>query len=178
MSQAEILKTILAELSKDYIDKRFKPLLEADISGYLYHLWASKFNIADKLHLDARICAAPRQRFDFVIGEIDHNAKRPCIRPELVVEVKSFPLGMTSPQHRVHYLNVIKKDIPKLAELKEPPDDRYVLLFDEVGYLEKPDRASRMPKLSKVIKTRDNYDRRIHVIYMKGEGTRLELKFY
>jgi hypothetical protein len=69
----------------------FKPLLEADVLGYLYHLWASKLNIADKLHLDARICAAPRQRFDFVIGEMDHNAKRPCIRPELVVEVKSFP---------------------------------------------------------------------------------------
>jgi hypothetical protein len=178
MSQAEILKMILTELSKDYIDKRFKPLLEADISGYLYHLWVSKFNIADKLHLDARICAAPRQRFDFVIGEIDHNAKRPCIRPELVVEVKSFPRGMTPPQHRVHYLDVIKKDIPKLAELKEPPDDRYVLLFDEVGYLERPDRASRMPKLSKVIKTRDDYDRRIHVIYMKREETKLELKFY
>jgi len=52
MSQAEILKMILAELSKDYIDKRFKPLLETDISGHLYHLWASKLNIADKLHLD------------------------------------------------------------------------------------------------------------------------------
>jgi hypothetical protein len=40
-------------------------------------------------------------------------------------------------------LDVIKKDIPKLARLKEPIDDRYVLLFDEVGYLEKPDGASR-----------------------------------
>jgi hypothetical protein len=116
MSQVEILKMVLTEFSKNYIDQRFKPLLEADISGYLYHLWISKLNIADKLHLDARICTAPRQRSDFVIGEVDYSTKRPCIKPELVVEVKSFPLSMTPQQHRVHYLHVIEKDIPKLAD--------------------------------------------------------------
>jgi hypothetical protein len=178
MSKIETLKTILAELSKDYIAQRFKPLLEADISGYLYHLWISKLNIANKLHLDTRICAVPDQRFDFVIGEINYNAERPCIKPELVIEVKLFPFRMTPQQHRVHYLHVIEDDIPKLARLKEPLDDRYALLFDEVRYLEGFDRAHDMSRLSRVIKTRDSSDQRIHIIYMKKEEIDLELKFY
>jgi len=96
MSQHDTLVVILTELSRDYVGQRFKPLLEADIAGYLYHLWISKVGDARRLHLDTRICEVPDQRFDFVVGEIYYNVERPCItKPELVLEAKFFPHGMT-----------------------------------------------------------------------------------
>jgi len=76
MSQAEILKMIPAELSKDYIDKRFKPLLEADISGYLYHLWASKLNIADKLRFVNRCLGSKLRKNKVNIPIVDVTVDR------------------------------------------------------------------------------------------------------
>ena len=172
-----IVDELLQILSQDYVNGRFVPILEADIVGYLYHLWISKFGDARKIHLGTRICSAPNQKFDFVIGEVEYSAKRPCIgKPELIIEVKSFPIGFTNPQYRVRYSNVMKDDIPKLANLKEPSDNRYILLFDEVNYLERFDTISKTPKLNRIIQIRDKLDPKIKIIHVKRVGKHLEWK--
>jgi hypothetical protein len=50
---------------------------------------------------------------------------RPCVEePELVIEVKAFPSGMSGPQHREHWMHVVEDDIPKLARLRSPRENR------------------------------------------------------
>jgi hypothetical protein len=176
-SEELIINELLQMLSQDYANGKFVPILEADVVGYLYHLWISKFGDARKVHLDTRICIAPNQKFDFVIGEVEYGAERPCIRkPEIVIEVKSLPLGFTSSQCEKRYLQVIEKDIPKLAELKEPLDNRYILLFDEANYLKGFATASESPKLSTIMQTCKKQDQNIKIIYIGRIGKRLEWK--
>jgi len=111
MNKRLLIKELLENLSKDYVDKKFTPILEADVVGYLYYLWISKMGDARKVHLDTRICGFEDSRFDFVVGDVNFHAEKPCIKPEFVIEVKSFPPGFTNQQHRARYLHVIKKDI-------------------------------------------------------------------
>jgi len=171
------INELLQMLSQDYASGKFVPILEADVVGYLYHLWISKFGDAKKVHLDTRICIAPNQKFDFVIGEVEYGVERPCIRkPEIVIEVKSFPLGFTDQQHGAHYSNVMEDDIPKLAELKEPLENRYILLFDEANYLERFDATSNKPKLNRIIQVRDKLDPRIKIIHVKRVNKHLKWK--
>jgi hypothetical protein len=171
------INELLQMLSKDYANGKFVPILEADVVGYLYHLWISKFGDARKVHLDTRICIAPNQKFDFVIGEVEYGAERPCIRkPEIVIEVKSFSSGFTSSQRRIRYSKVEEHDIPKLAELKEPLDNRYILLFDEANYLKKLDTRSRMSKLKTIIQARNERDPKIKIIYVERVDKHLEWK--
>jgi hypothetical protein len=171
------IKELLQILFQNYTNGEFVPLLEADIVGYFYHLWISKFGNANKVHLDTRVCATSNKRFDFVIGDVKYHTKRPCIeKPELVIEFKSFPLGFTNQQHRVHYLDVIKHDIPKLASIKKISSNRYILLFDEDGYLEGLDTVSGTPKLIRIKQTRDKQDPRIKIIYVKRVEKCLECK--
>jgi hypothetical protein len=167
-SEELIINELLQMLSQDYASGKFVPILEADIAGYLYHLWISKFGDAKRVHLDTRICVVPNKKFDFVVGEVEHGAKRPCIRkPEIVIEVKSFSSGFTSSQRGNRYSKVEGHDIPKLAELKEPLDNRYILLFDEANYLKKLDTKSRIPKLKTIIQVRNERDPKIKIIYIE-----------
>jgi hypothetical protein len=176
-SEELIINELLQMLSQDYANGKFVPILEADVVGYLYHLWISKFGDAKKVHLDTRICAVPNQKFDFVIGEVEYGAERPCIRkPEIVIEVKSFSSGFTSSQRRIRYSKVEEHDIPKLAELKEPLDNRYILLFDEANYLKKLDTKSRMSKLNTIIQARNERDPKIKIIYVERVDKHLQWK--
>jgi hypothetical protein len=61
----------------------------------------------------------------------------------------------------------MEDDIPKLAGLKEPLENRYILLFDEANYLEKFDTTSNKPKLNRIIQVRDKLDPRIKIIHVK-----------
>lgn len=177
-SKKLIIEELLQTLSQDYANGNFVPILEADIVGYLYSLWISKFGSASGVHLDTRICAIPDKRFDFVIGEVDYHHKRPCIaKPELVIEVKSFPFGFTDQQHRVHYYHVIEDDTPKLANMKEPLDNRYILLFDEDDYLKGFDTLSKTSRISRIMQVRDELDSRIKIVHVRKIGNRLEWKF-
>ena len=172
-----IIEELLQTLSQDYTNGDFVPILEADIVGYLYHLWILKFGSASRVHIDTRICANPDKRFDFVIGEVDYHHKRPCIgKPEFIIEVKSFPFGFIDQQHRVHYYHVIEDDIPKLANMKEPPDNRYILLFDEDDYLKGFDTLSKTSRISRIMQVRDELDSRIKTVHVKKIGKRLEWK--
>jgi hypothetical protein len=52
--------------------RRFTPLLEADIAGYLYYLHAlAAGGNASHLHLNTRLYGAPeKDKFDFVVGSV------------------------------------------------------------------------------------------------------------
>ena len=162
------LTQILDSLCRNYNDKTFVPILESDIVAYLYHLRISQFGEAYKLHLDTRVYQKLESKFDFVIGEVDYGAGRPCIaRPELVVELKAFPYGFTDQQHRVHYFHVIEDDLPKLQSLKSPADSRYEILFDEDDYLRGFDSNTQSLRIDRLIKHRNELDTKIQMIYLR-----------
>ncbi len=161
----EYLRSVLESLCKDYNNRNFQPILESDVVAYMYHLWISQFGGVNRLHLDTRICHKLDNRFDFVLGNVDYNADKPCvIKPELVVEVKFFPYGFTDQQHRVHYFHVIDDDLPKLKTLKNSLDSRYEFLFDEVNYLKGSDKIVHSLRIERLIKRRDDLDSRIIII--------------
>ena len=176
-SKKLIIEELLQTLSQDYTSGIFVPILEADVVGYLYHLWILRFGSASRVHLDTRVCVNPNKKFDFVIGEVDYHGKRPCIgKPEFVIEVKSFPSGFTDQQHRVHYFHIIENDIPKLANMKEPSNNRYILLFDEDDYLKGFDTASKTSRISWIMQVRDELDSRIKIVHVKKIGKSIEWK--
>ena len=51
---------------------------------------------ARKVYLDTRICGFKDSMFDFVVSDVNFHAEKPCIKPEPVIEVKSFPIGSTN----------------------------------------------------------------------------------
>jgi hypothetical protein len=83
---------------------------------------------------------------------------------------------ITSSQHRNRYSKVKEHDIPKLAELKEPLDNCYILLFDEANYLKKLDTKSRMSKLNTIIQARNERDPKIKIIYVERVDKHLQWK--
>lgn len=89
------IRRLLTILMNDYEKGKFVPILEADVIGYIYHLWLRKFGNAQNVHLDTRICKIPQHRFDFVVGKVeDRNVPKPCVpNPQLVIEIKTFPIG-------------------------------------------------------------------------------------
>jgi len=172
------LQRVLGTLCRDYNDKTFLPILEADVAAYLFYLWVSEFGEAKDLHLDTRVYQKLESRFDFVVGKIEYGAGRPCItKPELVAELKAFPYGFTNEQHSVHYSDVIERDLPKLQSIKNPANFRYEILFDEDDYLRGFDRKSNGLRIERVIKRRDELDRKIVVVYFRKTAKGLEYKF-
>ena len=162
------LEESLQVLSKDYAGGDFIPLLEADVVGYLYHILVSKLGSAAKIHIDTRICIDPNKKFDLVIGRVSSRVERPCIeKPELIIEVKFFSSGFTDQQCRIRYLHVIEDDIPKLTNVKEPLDNRYILLFDEENYLQGRDTISGVSRINRIVRVRDERDPRIKIIHVK-----------
>jgi len=162
------LERCVQTLVGDYNKGHFDPILESDIVGYLYHLWISLFGSPDTVHLNTRLCESLKRKFDFVVGNVNIEESRPCVKnPELVVEVKVFPRGMSSPQHREHWRKVVEKDIPKLAKLRTSLKKRYLLLFDEADYLKGQYRASKMSKMDYIKKVRENEDEKIFIINMR-----------
>jgi len=113
-------------------------LLEADVSGWLFHLLLTQPEVSpQQIHLDTRICKADG-RFDIVIGPLRTGAdKRPCIDPQLVAEVKIFPrIGFTGEQHAEHYKSILNKDLQKLGTLNPAIQLRTALILDGRGYLQ------------------------------------------
>ena len=174
-SLLKILEQLLEKLSEDYNNKVFAPILEADIVGYLYHLWIEHFKSAKNIHLDTRICISTNEKFDLVIGSLDYHSKRPCIsKPEFIIEFKTFPIGFSDPQHRVHYHHVIDDDIPKLTKIKQPLKGRFILLFDEDDYLKGLDRTNNTSRLNRIKRVRNEHDPLIQIINMKKIEKKLQ----
>jgi len=57
------------------------------------------------------------------------------VLPEVVIEIKMFPAGMTGPQHRVHYEELLTRDLKKLGSRDLGARLRFELIYDEVNYL-------------------------------------------
>lgn len=170
------LKELLKALSEDYANGKFTPILEADIVGYLYYLWISKFDNASKVHLNTRICGlvGKRRKFDFVAGDVKSgellklsNEEFPCVdKPWLVIEVKSFLNGFKGSQLKKRY-RYVEGDLRKLAKLGETSNERYILFFDERNYLERIDKKRRSSRINSIVELRNKLDSNIKIIHVK-----------
>ena len=167
MELENFIKEVLEALSQDYNNGRFKPILEADVIGHLYYLWALKIKDVSKIHLNTRICGCSNEKFDFVVGDVRACGKKLCIEPMLIIEVKPFLRGFTNKQHKNRRKSVKKRDIPKLAKLKNVANNRYILLFDEHGYLNKD-------KLKEIMEARNKHDSKIKIIHMRKREVSLK----
>ena len=73
MENIHILEGALSDLCQSYNEEKFKPILEVDIAGYLYHLLVVyKNGDASMIHLSTRIHPAGGQRKypDLIVGYI------------------------------------------------------------------------------------------------------------
>jgi len=132
-----VLQKVIQQFKDGCLEQGCEMLLEADVCGWLFHLFLMEPEIKpEQIHLDTRVCNA-EGRFDIAIGPFQTGAKgRPCIKPQIVVEVKIFPrIGFTDQQHRVHYEHVLDDDLRKLGELPTTIGLRAALIVDGRGYL-------------------------------------------
>lgn len=133
-----IFQKVIQRLKDECLAQGYEMLLESDVCGWLFHLLITQPEVNPQhIHLDTRICNADG-RFDIAIGPIRTvGNKRPCIQPQLVVEIKIFPrIGFTDQQHRVHYEHVLNDDLRKLSGLNPAIELRASLILDGRGYLE------------------------------------------
>ena len=132
-----VFRKVLERLQSECFASGYEMLLEADVSGWLFHFFLTQPEIKrQQIHLDTRVCSADG-RFDIAVGPLQTPANaRPCIQPQIVVEVKIFPrIGFTDQQQRVHYEHIINDDLPKLGRLGPAIELRTALVVDGRGYL-------------------------------------------
>lgn len=113
------------------------------------------------------------EKFDIVIDKVrrrNEDNKR-IIEPQVIIEVKVFPIDFTDQQHRVHFKHVINDDLRKLSEVK--CDNKFELLFDERGYLE--GKYSGNKRIEVINKDRDEKtpETKIFVITQKYESIKI-----
>lgn len=164
-------------ICQDYNERRFVPLLETDVVGYLYHLLILRMpDILPNLHLDSRVIGAGKnQKFDLVLGPVERRpSNRPAIQPRMIIEVKIFPEGFTDQQHRVHFEHVLNDDIPKLSQVSCPL--KVELLFDAVGYLAGSYYGQK--RIDKITQRRSSIDENIIVLATYRQGGALVTRQY
>ena len=113
-----IFRKVIQRFKDECLALGYEMLLEADVCGWLFHLLLTQTEVnPEQIHLDTRVFNADG-RFDIAIGSLHTGPNgRPCIQPQLIVEVKIFPrIGFTDQQHRVHYEHVLNDDLPKLIQ--------------------------------------------------------------
>jgi len=133
-----VFQNILQRVKNECLASGYEMLLEADVSGWLFHLLLTQPEVnLQHVHLDTRVFNADG-KFDIAIGPVHTGANgRPCIQPKFVAEVKIFPrIGFTDQQHRVHYEHILNNDLPKLGRLDSAIGLRVALIVDGRGYLE------------------------------------------
>jgi hypothetical protein len=133
------INEVIANLLDEWNTKNYQPLLEADVSAWIFHfmLMSNTRNI-NSIHLESRIPNLQNKRFDIAAGKVQRNEKgRPYIEPELIIEIKLFPrMGFTSEQNGVHFKEIINRDIEKLSVYSNT--DRvsaYSMIVDGSNYL-------------------------------------------
>ncbi len=158
---------VLHRFKDEALASGYEMLLEADVSGWLFYLLLTQPGITpQQIHLDTRICNADG-RFDIAIGPL-HSAwnERPCIQPEAAVEVKVFPrIGFTAQQHRVHYVSVLERDLPKLGVLEPDVGLCAAMLLDGAGYLEGTYHSHNRREF--LIRQRDRVAPRAHLFIVR-----------
>jgi hypothetical protein len=133
------IQDLVREMCRCTRSGEYAPLLEADISGFLYHLILRRGLCAPRtIHLDTRIIGSENRndRFDVVVGNVQqHEDGRPAAYPDAVIEIKMFPEEFTDQQHRVHLKHILDDDLTKLGSLQLKTAMRVELVFDQVDYL-------------------------------------------
>ena len=134
----EIFQDVLRKLCNECLAKGYEILLEADLAGWLFHLFLLEPEIHhNHLHMNARLKNA-YGFCDIAIGPVETSgAVRPYTNPGLVIEMKLFPrLGFTNQQHYVHYLHILKDGLPKLGNQDLSCGYRAAVIMDGVRYLD------------------------------------------
>lgn len=165
-----LFQKVLHRFKDEALASGYEMLLEADVSGWLFHLLLTQPGITpQQIHLDTRICNADG-RFDIAIGPLHSPSnERPCIQPQAVVEVKAFPrIGFTAAQHRVHYVSVLKKDLPKLGAFDPSIELCAAILLDGAGYLE--GKYHNHNRREFLIRQRDKVAPRAHLFIVRLTG--------
>lgn len=135
---SKILGDVLIEMCRVLRQGDYRPILEEDIVCWMYSQLLSRgVCTLSHLHASTRIVGGPNpnEKFDLVIGAVERrDDERPAVAPESVIEVKMFPKGMNGPQHRVHYEELLRRDLRKLGSL-EARISKFAMVFDEANYL-------------------------------------------
>lgn len=163
----KVFQKVLQRLKDKCLALGYEMLLEADVSGWLFHLFLTQPKVNWlQIHLDTRICNA-KGFFDVVIGPLQTIANgRPCVNPQLVIEVKIFPIiGFTDQQHRVHYEHILNDDFPKLGRLDSTIELCAALIMDGRGYLEGTYQGCN--RREHLIKIRNKVASGVHVFIMR-----------
>jgi hypothetical protein len=162
-------------LLDDYNRREFVPIMEADWQAYLYHL-ALQTGMTSKVHVQTRVTGQPNElKYDFVIGS-ERAGRRPTVDPDCVCEIKCFVRGFDFQQCQAHVSEVIHRDLPKLAKIKELTDQRYELLFDEINHLAGGARLPHRTKLDRIVSQRDRLDKGIALLVANPEAGLLHIR--
>lgn len=118
-SSDRMLEAALADFCTAFDSGEIIPLLEADVTAYLYHRLVSHGCPLSDLFMETRVCGIQNRKYDLVIGTLNTAAKRACVEPLLIAEVKCFQRwGMTPQQHHRRFQGIREEDVPALLEAK------------------------------------------------------------
>jgi len=113
-SASSLLMQSLNDVCNEFNGHTLMPLLEADVTAFLYHRLILNGCSQSLLYNETRVCGVDETRkYDVVIGNV--ITKSGCVKPMLIVQVKYFPRwGKTSPQLRTSFQETMLKDVPSL----------------------------------------------------------------
>ena len=89
------------------------------------------------------------------------------VKAVALVEIKTFPIGFTDQQHRVHFEHVINDDLKKLGSVQTEAQ-KIELLFDDVGYLQGMHNSQK--RLNVIVKERSKQAPKAHLLVAQREG--------
>lgn len=113
----DLLRKSLQDLCDAFNQKKFFPLLEADVAAYLYHRLLENGCLLSEVYNETRLCGLShgKRKFDLVIGTV--NTDSGCVKPVLVVQIKAFQRwGHSSQQHRHRFEGILTEDIESLKQ--------------------------------------------------------------
>lgn len=167
----ETFKKVIDRFKNDCLLAGYEPLLEADVSAWLFHLFVTSSELdPTKVHLDTRVYNADG-RFDIAVGPLKIGVSgRPCVEAHSIIEVKIFPrIGFTDQQHRVHYEHILNDDLRKLGTLKLGIGFYSTLIFDGRRYLEGSYKGKNRREY--LISRRDEIAPSAHIFIIRPEGS-------
>lgn len=168
----EDIKKLVKEMCNLRAQGKYVPILEADLSALLFHLILSRHKAAlHRVHLDTRVIGAHNNndRFDLVIGDMcQRKDKRPAVSPEVIIEIKMFPIGFRDQQHRVHFEHILNDDFRKLGTLQMKTAMKVEFIFDEVNYL--GGIYHRENRKGVIVSVRKSTDTRIKIVFARKEA--------
>ena len=149
----ELLRNVLVEFCIISNQNNYEYLLEADVIGWLFYLFARDYPTEIKyIHLATRINHT-NNKYDIGMGEIvSDRINKPYVDSRLAAEVKLFPVrGFVDQQHRRRFAEILINDFPKLGELQNI--ETAEVIMDAKNYLN--GLYSRTNRLQYLIRSRN-----------------------